>query len=250
MEPVGGRTGHLIRAFIFDLDGTLVETEMLKARAYAAVSRDLLGLDGPDERAIDLYRGIVGATDETAARAMVEGLGLADELPHAVEEPWQALQRLQSERYRAEFATGDALRAAAYPHTLELLRRRADSGDAIAVATSSFTAQARRVTGELGIATLLDALVGRDQVTHGKPDPEIYLKTAGLLGVAPQEVVVVEDSAIGLEAAVRAGMRCIAVASAFSGDGLRGQTLLGQEWCVYEGAKLAGIVERCLAQDA
>ena len=239
----------MIRAFIFDLDGTLVETEMLKAQAYAAVSQDLLGLDGPDERAIDLYRGIVGATDETAARAMVDGLGLASKLLHAEGEPWQALRLLQSERYRAEFATGDGLRSAAYPRTIDLLRQQAASGMIVAVATSSFTAQARRVTVELGIEQLLDALVGRDQVTHGKPDPEIYLKTAGILGVAAREAVVIEDSAIGLESAVRAGMRCIAVASAFSADGLRQQSLLDQEWCVYEPADLAGIVERRLTED-
>ena len=240
----------MIRAFIFDLDGTLVETELLKARAYAAVSQELLGFDGPDERAIDLYRRIVGATDETAARAMADELGLAGKLLHEDEEPWRALQRLQSDRYRSEFATGNGLRAAAYPHTLELLRQQAAYGMAVAVATSSFTAQARRVTSELGIERLLDALVGRDQVTRGKPDPEIYLKTAAMLGVAPRKTVVIEDSAIGLEAAVRAGMRCIAVASAFSADGLREQSLLDQEWCVYEPADLAAVVERRLAQDA
>lgn len=240
----------MIRAFIFDLDGTLVETELLKARAYAAVSQDLLGFDGPDERAIDLYRRLVGATDETAARAMADELGLAGKLLHEDEEPWRALQRLQSDRYRSEFATGNGLRAAAYPHTLELLRQQAAYGMAVAVATSSFTAQARRVTSELGIERLLNALVGRDQVTRGKPDPEIYLKTAAILGVAPRKTVVIEDSAIGLEAAVRAGMRCIAVASAFSADGLREQSLLDQEWCVYEPADLAAVVERRLAQDA
>ncbi len=240
---------RVIRAFIFDLDGTLVETEMLKARAYAAVSQDLLGLDGPDERAVSLYRGIVGATDETAARVMIDGLGLGGKLQHADEEPWRALQRLQSERYRTEFATGDALRSVAYPHTVDLLRKQAASGMAVAVATSSFTEQARRVTKELGIERLLNALVGRDQVTHGKPDPEIYLKTSGMLGVPPREAVVIEDSAIGLEAAVRAGMRCIAVASAFSADGLREQVLLDQAWCVYEPAELQGVVGRRLAED-
>ena len=116
----------------------------------------------------------------------------------------------------------------------------------VAIATSSFTEQARRVTAELGVENVLDALVGRDQVTNGKPDPEIYLKTADILGVAPDETVVIEDSATGLEAAVRAGTHCIAVASAFSAAGLREQTLLAQDWCVYEPEKLAGVVERRL----
>lgn len=238
----------MIRAFIFDLDGTLVETELLKAQAYAAVSQTLLGLDAPDERAIDVYRRIVGATDETAARAMVDELGLASSLHEDTEEPWRALSRLQTERYGSDFATGDGLRSVVYQHAIDLLRDQAASGMAVAVATSSQTEAASRVTEEIGIRDLLDVLVGRDQVTNGKPDPEIYLKTAELLGVSPDEVIVVEDSATGSESAVRAEMRCIAIASAFSADGLRAQALLDQECCVYRPEELAGVVERLLSE--
>jgi HAD superfamily hydrolase (TIGR01509 family) len=238
----------VIRAFIFDLDGTLVETELLKARTYAAVSQTLLGLDDPDERAIDVYRRIVGATDETAARAMVDELELSSALHDISEEPWQALNRMQADRYRSDFATGDGLRSVVYRHAIDLLRDQAASGMSIAVATSSQTEAANRVTEKIGIRNLLDVLVGRDQVTNGKPDPEIYLKTAELLGVSPDEVIVVEDSATGLESAVRAEMRCIAIASAFSGDGLRAQTLLHQDCCVYRPVDLAGVVERLLAE--
>ncbi|MBT6682089.1 MAG: HAD family phosphatase [Chloroflexi bacterium] len=238
----------MIRAFIFDLDGTLVETELLKAKAYASVSQDLLRLSAPDERAIDVYRRIVGATDETAARAMVEELGLDRVLPGDSEAGWRELNRLQADRYRSEFATGDGLRSVAYEHSIELLRAQSASGKLVAVATSSFPEDAERVTEELGIRSVLNALVGRDQVTNGKPDPEIYLKTSEILGVEPDEVVVVEDSATGLEAAVRAGMRCIAIASAFSGDGLRAQTLLDQRWCVYDPSDLQGVVARHLRE--
>jgi HAD superfamily hydrolase (TIGR01509 family) len=238
----------VIRAFIFDLDGTLVETELLKAQAYAAVSQTLLGLDAPDERAIDVYRRIVGATDETAARAMVDELGLASALHEGPEKSWRTLSRLQTERYRSDFATGDGLRSVVYEHAIDLLRDQAASGMAVAVATSSHTEAASRVTEEIGIMDLLDVLVGRDQVTNGKPDPEIYLKTAELLGVSPDEVIVVEDSATGLESAVRAEMRCIAIASAFSAEGLRAQTLLAQECCVYRPEELTDVVQRLLAE--
>jgi HAD superfamily hydrolase (TIGR01509 family) len=241
----------LIRAFIFDLDGTLVETELLKAQAYAAVSQDLLGLSDPDERAIEIYRRIVGATDETAARAMTDELGLSDALQDKVkdsEDPWQALNRLQAQRYQSEFATGDRLRSVAYQHAIDLLKEQKAAGRAVAVATSSVTDAADRVATELGIRRLLDALVGRDQVTNGKPHPEIYLKTAETLGVSADEVVVIEDSATGLEAAVRADMRCIAIASAFSADGLRAQSLLDQSSCVYLPDDLPAVVQRHLSE--
>jgi len=241
----------LIRAFIFDLDGTLVETELLKAQAYAAVSQDLLGLTDPDERAPELYRRIVGATDETAARAMTDELGLSDALQDKVkdsEDPWQALNRLQAQRYQSEFATGDRLRSVAYQHAIDLLKEQKAAGRAVAVATSSVTDAADRVATELGIRRLLDALVGRDQVTNGKPHPEIYLKTAETLGVSADEVVVIEDSETGLEAAVRADMRCIAIASAFSADGLRAQSLLDQSSCVYLPDDLPAVVQRHLSE--
>ena len=241
----------MIRAFIFDLDGTLVETELLKAQAYAAVSQDLLGLSDPDERAIEIYRRIVGATDETAARAMTDELGLSDALQDKVkdsEDPWQALNRLQAQRYQSEFATGDRLRSVAYQHAIDLLKEQKAAGRAVAVATSSVTDAADRVATELGIRRLLDALVGRDQVTNGKPHPEIYLKTAETLGVSADEVVVIEDSATGLEAAVRADMRCIAIASAFSADGLRAQSLLDQSSCVYLPDDLPAVVQRHLSE--
>jgi len=241
----------LIRAFIFDLDGTLVETELLKAQAYAAVSQDLLGLSDPDERAIEIYRRIVGATDETAARAMTDELGLSDALQDKVkdsEDPWQALNRLQAQRYQSEFATGDRLRSVAYQHAIDLLKEQKAAGRAVAVATSSVTDAADRVATELGIRRLLDALVGRDQVTNGKPHPEIYLKTAETLGVSADEVVVIEDSETGLEAAVRADMRCIAIASAFSADGLRAQSLLDQSSCVYLPDDLPAVVQRHLSE--
>lgn len=238
----------MIRAFIFDLDGTLVETEMLKAKAYAAVSKELLGLGRPDQRAIDVYRRIVGSTDETAARTMMEELGLRSKLPGNTEDKWRALSALQAERYRTEFATGEGLRSVAYPQTIDLLNSQSAAGKLVAVATSSFTESAQRVVSELGINSILDALIGRDQVTNGKPNPEIYLKTAEALGVNSDEVVVVEDSVIGVEAAVRADMRCVAIASAFSFEGLRQQTILDQKWCIYDRTKIGSVVARHLLE--
>ncbi|MEE8362694.1 MAG: HAD family phosphatase [Dehalococcoidia bacterium] len=241
----------MIRAFIFDLDGTLVETEMLKARAYAALAQRLLGLDAPDGRAIKLYGRLVGSTDEVFARAMVEELGLAPALLcTGGEEPWEALHRLRMELYRREFGTGEALRAAAYEHSLALLREQRAAGRLAAVATSSFTPEAKRVLALLGVAGRLDAVVGREQVSRSKPDPEIYLTTAERLGIRPGEAVVVEDSVVGLAAGVAAGMPCIAVASAFSGDSLREQTVLAQEWVVYDPVRLPAVAARRIAAAA
>ena len=63
----------------------------------------------------------------------------------------------------------------------------------------------------LGLEACFQAIVSAEEVTHGKPDPEVFLTAAARLGSAPAECIVVEDAAAGIEAARRAGMRSIGV---------------------------------------
>jgi beta-phosphoglucomutase len=62
-----------------------------------------------------------------------------------------------------------------------------------------------------GLARFLDTIVSADDVTMGKPDPEVFLRAAEVLAVPPSRCVVVEDAAAGIEGARRAGMRCVGV---------------------------------------
>ena len=64
---------------------------------------------------------------------------------------------------------------------------------------------------ELDIAHYFEALVGKNDVTHSKPDPETFLLCASKLGLNPDECIVFEDVPKGVECAERAGMRCIVV---------------------------------------
>ena len=73
-----------IQAFIFDLDGTLVDTEMLKAQAYLATARELIGPQVQQDKVFAIYSSLVGSTDEDVARALVERLGLGDALLEVV----------------------------------------------------------------------------------------------------------------------------------------------------------------------
>ena len=65
----------------------------------------------------------------------------------------------------------------------------------------------------LGLGSFFDAIVSAEDVVNGKPDPEVFLTAAKRLRAAPAECIVVEDAPAGVEAARRAGMRCIAVGS-------------------------------------
>ena len=69
---------------------------------------------------------------------------------------------------------------------------------------------------------IFQVVITSDDVTNGKPDPEPYVKTIGALGVKSSECVVIEDSFNGIQAAKRAGVKCIAVATSFGREKLIG----------------------------
>ncbi len=70
----------MIRAIMFDLDGTLVQSEKLKAQSYAIATQRILGLPEPDPRAIEAYREIVGSARDVASRHIMDRLGLDADL--------------------------------------------------------------------------------------------------------------------------------------------------------------------------
>ena len=245
-------TNPLIRAFIFDMDGTLVDTERLKARAYGEIVRTLLGNPASERRAMELYGKFVGLTDEGLARGMVDELDMGESLEPAmaeygVSEPWDALNRLRYELYASRHGTAEGLRDAAYPHAVALAREQHERGRIVAVATSSRTGEARRVLRAIGLLDILAGVVGCDQVEKPKPHPEIYLQTASAIGVSPGEVLVVEDSAPGIAAARAAGMAWVAVANGFTASVLRREPEEHQQWIAYEPSELGRVAARRMA---
>jgi len=233
------------RAIIFDLDGTLVETERLKAQAYAATLKQLLGLDTPDDRAIALYERLVGSTDEMICRAVLAEIpGVEGSLSsHPGEEPWLALHSERMNVYSVDFGNEAGLTGARYEHNLGLLQKLAATGLPVAVATSSFTDEADRVLRILGVRHVLAALVGREQVANPKPSPDIYLETCRRLGANPADAVTIEDSPLGVASARAAGTRWICVPTPFSRQAIAGRVDIDQAWVVQDAADLDRLVD-------
>jgi beta-phosphoglucomutase len=98
-----------------------------------------------------------------------------------------------------------------FPGVKDLLKKMRKKGLKIALASSSKNAPA--VIELLKIGNEFDAVVDGTMVVHSKPDPEIFLLAASMLNVSPKECLVFEDAEAGVEAAVRAGMKCIGVGS-------------------------------------
>ena len=236
--------GSRISAFIFDLDGTLVETERLKALSYANVVGGLTGANTPDHRTVELYERIVGSTDEMVCRQMIEEFGISDALEPVDGELWKHLHQIRMDEYRDNDGGPERLQANVYQHNVDLLRNQRSIGRTVSVATSSFSDEAKRVLDALGIRVLLDDVVGRDFVRNPKPDPEIYLLAMSRLGVSPEEVIIIEDSPIGTEAAMASGAAWICVSTPFSRQAVETTSWLDPEWVVHDPAKLNETVKR------
>ncbi len=90
-----------------------------------------------------------------------------------------------------------------------------------AVATSATRADTDQLLSRLGLLERFAALVSAEDVRRGKPDPEVYLRVAGAIGIEPSDCLVFEDAVVGVQAARRAGMRVIGVTTAHSEAELR-----------------------------
>ncbi|NQW18260.1 MAG: HAD family phosphatase [Chloroflexi bacterium] len=241
-----------IKAVIFDMDGTLADTERLKAMAYADCLAELLGLDGPDPRVLPLYTRYVGNTDRALCEAMVDRFGLAESLAKHVQrlgvrEAWEALHQIRLEYYRDTYGQPNVIAENQITHNVELLKHFKSTGRTVAVATSSMTDEASRVLKAIGVFDLLETLVGRDQVTNAKPHPEIYLHTAELLQRAPEACLVIEDSPLGAASATAANMPCLVVPNAFTEKVLRERDPVANQWVIQDPVGLIAEAEEIIS---
>jgi beta-phosphoglucomutase-like phosphatase (HAD superfamily) len=148
------------------------------------------------------------------------------------------------DEYRATDGATEQLLKSVYQHNIDLLRGQKRNGRTVSVATSSFSDEAKRVLDALGVRVLLDDIVGREMVTNPKPDPDIYLLAMERLGVAPEEVVIIEDSPIGTKAAMAAGASWICVSTPFSRAAIEASSWLDPQWVVHDTSKLNQTVNR------
>ncbi len=173
----------MIAAVIFDLDGTLVKTEQLKALSYARAAVELRphGLNEADVMAA--FTEVVGLSRQAVATALLQRFDLevsaAERMPEfGVMTPWQAFVQIRLHIYQALLADPDLLRRYEWPHTTALLREARQHGCTTALATMSYCPQVQNILAVLGLSDAFDFIATRDDVEHGKPDPEIYLLIA------------------------------------------------------------------------
>lgn len=186
-----------IAAALFDFDETIIDLEPQHTATAVALCRDF----GDDfARLPDAIRLASGTRVIDELRLMRAHYGWSE----PVEE---LLARRQ--RYFDEICLTTALEP--MPGVREVVRALQERGIPLAITTSAVREAIEMILPRIDLRDAFTLIVDGGDVQHGKPDPECYLLTARRLGVAPADCVVFEDAALGVLAAKRAGMFCVAV---------------------------------------
>lgn len=241
----------MISAVISDLDGTLLETEELKALSHARAVRELRP-EVSERKVVEAYAAdLVGRSrrevaTEIARRFALEAT-LRDRPRGPDEEPWETLVRIRHDIYESMLDDPELLASKRYPHNIDLLCGLKDEGYPLALATMSYLHQVERILRVLGLEDLFAIVVTADDISRGKPDPEIDLLAAERLRVPPEEILVLEDSAAGIRAAMSAGMAVVAVPTAITARSVRAAGAPEARWIVGDPARLPEVIEARIA---
>lgn len=203
-------------AILFDMDGTLVDSESRYAEADKKMYRSLgLELTPKDSKAL------IGVNLKAGSRYILETY------------PQLTITQTEMEQMYA----ASLLRCLQEAEDLTLIDGMEDwlktlkaAGYKMAVASSSTTDMVECVVERFGLRRYVDYVINGDMVEQGKPNPEIFLKAAAALGVNPERCAVVEDSGAGIRAAKSAGMFCVA----YSGANVHGEDQSQADVCIDE----------------
>ncbi len=191
-----------IKAFIFDLDGVIVSTDEYHYQAWKQIA---------DKEDIHFDREV---NHRLRGVSRMESLEILLELSQRTynDDEKAALAENKNNLYRQlleNITPKDIL-----PGVMGILDGLKLWGIKIAIGSSSKNSP--MILERIGLADFFDATVDGNDISNSKPDPEVFLKAAERLGVPPSECVVIEDAPAGVEAAVAAGMKFIAVGDVFA----------------------------------
>jgi len=192
----------MTQAFIFDMDGTIVDNMAFHTKSWVAFFKRRGQDIDPDE----FFRSTAGRQGKEILR-MYAGEDISDaEIAQLIEEK-EGVYREMYAPHRATIAGFD-----------DLIEQAKARGVKLAVATSAPDANIDFTLDGLELRSHFDVVVGAADVPRGKPEPDAFLLAAQRCGAAPSQCIVFEDAPMGVEAARRAGMRCVVLATTLPAD--------------------------------
>ncbi|MEI8314994.1 MAG: HAD-IA family hydrolase [Verrucomicrobiota bacterium] len=197
---------------IFDMDGVLCDSEDFMAEAAVAMFSEAYGVTvRPDE-----FRPFRGMGEDRYLGGVGKNHGVTLDLPAAKNRAYEIfLQRIPG-------------RLKSLPGAQEFIASCRARGLKLALATSADRMKLNGMLPEIGLPhRLFDAIVTGSDVANKKPNPEIFLTAARLIGLLAASCLVVEDAASGVQAAKAAGSRCLALTTSLDAATLRG---LNADW--------------------
>lgn len=194
---------------IFDMDGVLVDSAAAHFESWKRVAKEY-GAGPISEsqfkstfggRNSEIIAAWFGITDPAQARAIGE---------------------------RKEIIYRDLIRddVRPMPGARELIARLRGRGVSLAIGSSGPNENVAIVCQKMGLSEAFRAIITGSDVQRGKPDPEVFLLAASQMGIEPRHAIVIEDAPLGIEAARRAGMKCVGLTSSHPADVLDGADVI------------------------
>jgi beta-phosphoglucomutase len=201
---------HQYKAFLFDLNGTMIDDMEYHIKAWYSILNELGAEISMEKTKEECY----GKNHELLDRVFPGRFSLEEKNKMSIEKERQ---------YQEEFRPHLQL-LAGLPEVLEHYH---SVGIKMAIGSAAIMYNIDFVLDGLGIRHYFQAIVSADDVANSKPDPETYLKCAGLLHISPSDCLVFEDAPKGVDAAANAGMDCFVLTTMHHKDEFTQQNIIG-----------------------
>lgn len=191
-------------AYLFDMNGVILDDEHLHQKATIST----LAQHGHTGTSADYKKYFAGRTRDAGFANYKKALRASYDVAQLSDQKDQLYQELAHNGLEAVQAT------------LNFIAYLKDTEHTMALVTGAPRKEARHMLETFGLGDCFTQIVTGEDITLSKPHPEGYLKAAAMLQLRPQDCIVVEDAPMGIQAAKRAGMQCVAIATTHNEDEL------------------------------
>ena len=189
------------KAYLFDMDGTLVSSEKLKGSAISKAC-SLFG----SEVDANIYKEVMGGSWEVVANHFFDAAQISPNMDEFISEYSIIYKDLLHNELKLT------------PYAKEFLIELSEKGKKIGLVSSSFSWMVTQILDQLQLSELFDIVIAKEDVTHHKPHPEAYLLALKKLSLTSSEVLIFEDTYAGLLSAKKANCDAIAVEHEFNSN--------------------------------